>query len=126
MAKGLRRAGMAHVPVVVVISDFEGVGVHSWIEDRADNIVCGTSLSRQQALDYGIPRSQVRRPRQPSRRGRAYGHSLQSSMEERIKGTSAAGGGGGACWRKGAVAGKELGFSPRYHLFLLVNLSSCP
>ena len=72
MAKGLRRAGLSHVPVVVVISDFEGVGVHSWVEDRADNVVCGTSLSRQQALDHGIPRSQVRpsSPPQPAGNGR--------------------------------------------------------
>ena len=59
MAKGLKRAGMSHIPVVVIISDFEGVGVHSWIETPTDHVVCGTSLSRQQALKHGIPQKQA-------------------------------------------------------------------
>ncbi len=60
MAKGLRRAGMSHIPVVLIISDFEGVGAHSWIESHGDNVVCGTSLCRQQALNMGIPPDQAR------------------------------------------------------------------
>jgi len=59
MAKGLRRAGLSHIPVVLIISDFEGVGAHSWIESRGDNVVCGTSLCRQQALNMGVPPDQV-------------------------------------------------------------------
>mmetsp|Transcript_5202 Transcript_5202/g.16640 ORF Transcript_5202/g.16640 Transcript_5202/m.16640 type:complete len:152 (+) Transcript_5202:1046-1501(+) len=50
---------MLHIPVLVVISDFEGTGVHSWIQSKTDNVLCGTSLCRQQALQFGVPPNQV-------------------------------------------------------------------
>ncbi len=74
MDKGLRRAGLSHVPVVLIISDFEGVGAHSWIESRGDNVICGTSLCRQQALNMGIPPDQAR-----TRRPGSVGHRAQVS-----------------------------------------------
>jgi hypothetical protein len=45
---GLERANMPLVPLVVVVSDFEGRGAHSWIENKAQYAVCGTSICRQQ------------------------------------------------------------------------------
>mmetsp|Transcript_5212 Transcript_5212/g.16671 ORF Transcript_5212/g.16671 Transcript_5212/m.16671 type:complete len:561 (+) Transcript_5212:470-2152(+) len=59
ISNGLKRAGMLHIPVLVVISDFEGTGVHSWIQSKTDNVLCGTSLCRQQALQFGVPPNQV-------------------------------------------------------------------
>ena len=55
----MRGPQLAHVPLVVVVSDFEGRGAHSWIENKAQYAVCGTSICRQQALDFGLPTSHV-------------------------------------------------------------------
>jgi len=59
MVRGLDRANFAHVPFVAIVSDFEGKGAHSWIEDKRQYTVCGTSICRQQALDFGLPAKQV-------------------------------------------------------------------
>lgn len=56
--RGLSRAGMHNVPVVVCVSDFEGVGVHAWIEDLRQYVICGTSLCHQQAVDFGLAENQ--------------------------------------------------------------------
>jgi hypothetical protein len=37
------------------VSDFEGRGAHSWIEDKRQYTVCGTSICWQQAVDFGLP-----------------------------------------------------------------------
>ena len=55
----MRGRQLAQVPLVVVVSDFEGRGAHSWIENKAQYAVCGTSICRQQALDFGLPTSHV-------------------------------------------------------------------
>eukprot|EP00293_Proteomonas_sulcata_P013384 CAMPEP_0184302306 /NCGR_PEP_ID=MMETSP1049-20130417/12313_1 /TAXON_ID=77928 /ORGANISM="Proteomonas sulcata, Strain CCMP704" /LENGTH=297 /DNA_ID=CAMNT_0026613567 /DNA_START=9 /DNA_END=902 /DNA_ORIENTATION=- len=59
MIRGLERAGMGHVPVLAIISDFEGRGAHQWIEHRAQYALCGTSICRQQAHDFGLPTARV-------------------------------------------------------------------
>ena len=51
--------GLVHTPVIKVVSDFEGLGIHKWIEDTHQYIICGTSRCREQALNFGIPPRQV-------------------------------------------------------------------
>ena len=48
MYRGLASVGTPNVPIVVCVSDFEGVGVHAWIEDKRQYVICGTSLCHQQ------------------------------------------------------------------------------
>lgn len=40
-------------------------GVHGWIEDPKQYVLCGTSLCRQQAHDFGVPHKQVSPPLWP-------------------------------------------------------------
>uniref|UniRef100_A0A7S4M0J3 Monogalactosyldiacylglycerol synthase n=1 Tax=Guillardia theta TaxID=55529 RepID=A0A7S4M0J3_GUITH len=61
MIRGLERAGMTHIPLVTIVSDFEGRPNRKqpWIEDKRQYAVCGTSVCRQQALSFGLPPNQV-------------------------------------------------------------------
>lgn len=59
LMQGLDRAGMSHIPFVSVVSDFEGLGAHSWIEDQRQYVIGGTSICRQQALDFGLASNHV-------------------------------------------------------------------
>jgi 1,2-diacylglycerol 3-beta-galactosyltransferase len=48
-----------HAPFVTILTDLSDYPPHFWIERQDQSVICGTSRAAEQAIEIGIPRSNV-------------------------------------------------------------------